>query len=231
MINPSYWYSQGGWACARRHGNFSKRSKKIKMQTAHKSLTRHFGSVKDIHFGTQGRGGLAKGTFTSFIPRHRCTCKRSCCHAGPERTHGHHWTVIWRYFFCLIHHPGPKITKDGVTVAKSIVLEDKLENLGIQRFCFTHHRCTPGSRCGKQDKRSRRRWNHHCHCSYPRYIRRGQQECRRWCQSNGLEKRRTTCRGQCGQVSQRQLSSNHYKWGDCSGTSALFTLVGGYYQC
>ena len=27
---------------------------------------------------------------------------------------------------------GPKITKDGVTVAKSIVLEDKLENLGAK---------------------------------------------------------------------------------------------------
>jgi hypothetical protein len=29
----------------------------------------------------------------------------------------------------------PKITKDGVTVAKSIVLQDKFENLGA-RYCF-----------------------------------------------------------------------------------------------
>ena len=47
----------------------------------------------------------------------------------------------------------PTITKDGVTVAKEIELEDSYENMGAQT--------RPRSR--QQDQRHRRRRNHHRH--------------------------------------------------------------------
>jgi hypothetical protein len=47
-----------------------------------------------------------------------------------------------------ISNCSPKITKDGVTVAKSIVLQDKFENLGARYdpFGFTNKTC---SRCSE----------------------------------------------------------------------------------
>ena len=71
-------------------------------------------SAKDIKFGEQGRNDLMKGinkladaVKVTLGPRGRNVCI--------EQSFG-----------------GPRITKDGVSVAKAIELEDKFENAGAQ---------------------------------------------------------------------------------------------------
>lgn len=84
---------------------------------------RQFGSVKDIHFGTSGRAGLARGTLLHNLPPGiDILANAVAVTLGPKG----------RMVIIEQSYGGPKITKDGVTVAKSIVLEDKLENLGAR---------------------------------------------------------------------------------------------------
>ncbi|KAJ3192121.1 chaperonin [Irineochytrium annulatum] len=71
-------------------------------------------SHKIIAFGNEGRQALAKGV--------EVLAKAVAVTLGPK---GRNVIIEQAY-------GGPKITKDGVTVAKSIVLEDKLENLGAR---------------------------------------------------------------------------------------------------
>ncbi|KAI8917297.1 hypothetical protein PhCBS80983_g03362 [Powellomyces hirtus] len=75
---------------------------------------RHFGGHKDILFGQEGRAAMAKGV--------EILAKAVAVTLGPK---GRNVIIEQSY-------GSPKITKDGVTVAKSIVLEDKFENLGAK---------------------------------------------------------------------------------------------------
>ena len=54
----------------------------------------------------------------------------------------------------------PNVTKDGVTVAKEIELEDKFENMGAQMV----------KEVATQDLRRRRRRHHDRHRSRPRHL-------------------------------------------------------------
>ena len=56
----------------------------------------------------------------------------------------------------------PNVTKDGVTVAKEIELEDKFENMGAQMV----------KEVASQDLRRRRRRHHHRHRAGARHLRR-----------------------------------------------------------
>lgn len=76
--------------------------------------TRLFTTHKEIKFGTEGRAGLAKGIDV--------LARAVAVTLGPK---GRNVLIEQSY-------GSPKITKDGVTVAKSIVLEDKFENLGAR---------------------------------------------------------------------------------------------------
>ncbi|CAO3617622.1 unnamed protein product [Cunninghamella blakesleeana] len=77
-------------------------------------LTRLYSSHKEIKFGVDGRASLLKGV--------DILAKAVSVTLGPKGRN------------VLIDQPygSPKITKDGVTVAKSITLEDKFENLGAR---------------------------------------------------------------------------------------------------
>lgn len=77
-------------------------------------LTRLYSSHKEIRFGVDGRAGLLRGV--------DILAKAVAVTLGPKGRN------------VLIEQPygSPKITKDGVTVARSIVLEDKFENLGAR---------------------------------------------------------------------------------------------------
>jgi chaperonin GroEL len=77
-------------------------------------LNRLYSTHKEIKFGVDGRAGLLKGV--------DILAKAVAVTLGPKGRN------------VLIEQPygSPKITKDGVTVAKSIVLEDKFENLGAR---------------------------------------------------------------------------------------------------
>ncbi|KAG0741861.1 hypothetical protein G6F57_000520 [Rhizopus arrhizus] len=77
-------------------------------------LRRLYSTHKDIKFGVEGRAALLKGVDV--------LAKSVAVTLGPKGRN------------VLIEQPygSPKITKDGVTVAKSIVLEDKFENLGAR---------------------------------------------------------------------------------------------------
>lgn len=60
----------------------------------------------------------------------------------------------------IIEQPygGPKITKDGVTVAKAITLKDKFENLGarlVQDGAFDASASRSDARSREQDERGR----------------------------------------------------------------------------
>ncbi|KAG0224423.1 chaperonin [Mortierella sp. GBA43] len=78
------------------------------------SNTRMYSSHKEISFGIEGRAKLLKGV--------EVLAKAVAVTLGPKGRH------------VLIGQPygSPKITKDGVTVAKSITLEDPFENLGAK---------------------------------------------------------------------------------------------------
>jgi chaperonin GroEL len=77
-------------------------------------LRRLYSTHKDIKFGVDGRASLLRGV--------DILAKSVAVTLGPKGRN------------VLIEQPygSPKITKDGVTVAKSIVLEDKFENLGAR---------------------------------------------------------------------------------------------------
>ncbi|GME79315.1 unnamed protein product [[Candida] boidinii] len=77
------------------------------------SLARAY-SHKEIKFGVEGRAALLKGVET--------LADAVSVTLGPKGRN------------VLIEQPfgAPKITKDGVTVAKSVILKDKFENLGAK---------------------------------------------------------------------------------------------------
>lgn len=77
-------------------------------------LRRSYSSFKEIKFGVEGRAALLKGVET--------LADAVSATLGPKGRN------------VLIEQPfgAPKITKDGVTVAKAIVLEDKFENMGAK---------------------------------------------------------------------------------------------------
>lgn len=77
------------------------------------SLLRHY-SHKELKFGVEGRLALLKGVET--------LADAVSVTLGPKGRN----VLIEQQF------GPPKITKDGVTVAKSVVLEDKFENLGAR---------------------------------------------------------------------------------------------------
>lgn len=78
-------------------------------------LSRRFYSHKEIKFGVDGRSGLLRGVDV--------LAKSVAVTLGPKGRN------------VLIEQPygSPKITKDGVTVARAITLEDKFENLGARQ--------------------------------------------------------------------------------------------------
>ncbi|RGB39683.1 heat shock protein 60 [Rhizophagus diaphanus] len=77
-------------------------------------LSRFYATHKDLKFGVEGRASLLKGV--------DILAKAVAVTLGPKGRN------------VLIEQPygSPKITKDGVTVAKSISLKDKFENLGAR---------------------------------------------------------------------------------------------------
>ncbi|CCK68369.1 chaperone ATPase HSP60 KNAG_0A07160 [Huiozyma naganishii CBS 8797] len=77
-------------------------------------LRRSYSAFKEIKFGVEGRAALLKGVET--------LADAVSATLGPKGRN------------VLIEQPfgPPKITKDGVTVAKAIVLEDKFENMGAK---------------------------------------------------------------------------------------------------
>lgn len=78
-----------------------------------RSLVRNY-SHKELKFGVDGRAALLKGV--------NVLAKAVAVTLGPRGRN----VLIEQSF------GSPKITKDGVTVAKSITLEDKFENLGAR---------------------------------------------------------------------------------------------------
>ncbi|BEI83624.1 hypothetical protein CcaverHIS002_0402280 [Cutaneotrichosporon cavernicola] len=83
------------------------------MQSASAAQRRYMGS-KDVVFGNDARQGMLKGVDT--------LAKAVSATLGPKGR-----TVIIAQSF-----GGPKITKDGVSVAKAITLKDPVENLGAR---------------------------------------------------------------------------------------------------
>jgi chaperonin GroEL len=77
-------------------------------------LSRFYATHKELKFGVEGRASLLKGV--------DILAKAVAVTLGPKGRN------------VLIEQPygSPKITKDGVTVAKSISLKDKFENLGAR---------------------------------------------------------------------------------------------------
>src|SRR4051812_12321308 len=75
---------------------------------------RNFNSVKEIKFGDEGRQSMAKGV--------NILAKAVAVTLGPKG----------RNVIIESSYGAPKITKDGVTVAKAITLHDKFENLGAK---------------------------------------------------------------------------------------------------
>ncbi|KAI5954590.1 HSP60 [Candida jiufengensis] len=83
------------------------------IQNATKTFVRH-ASYKELKFGVEGRAALLKGVNT--------LADAVSVTLGPKGRN----VLIEQQF------GSPKITKDGVTVAKSITLEDKFEDLGAK---------------------------------------------------------------------------------------------------
>lgn len=79
-----------------------------------RNLARNYSSHKELKFGVDGRASLLKGV--------NILAKAVAVTLGPRGRN----VLIEQSF------GSPKITKDGVTVAKSITLEDKFENLGAR---------------------------------------------------------------------------------------------------
>ncbi|KAG7562089.1 hypothetical protein FFLO_02468 [Filobasidium floriforme] len=78
------------------------------------SLVRGYAAHKEVKFSNEGRAAMLKGV--------DILAKAVSVTLGPKGRN----VIIEQSF------GGPKITKDGVTVAKSIVLKDKFENLGAR---------------------------------------------------------------------------------------------------
>jgi chaperonin GroEL len=86
-----------------------------------KPIARYYSSHKEILFGNPGRQALAKGinvlanaVASTLGPKGRNVLIGKCL-TKLEQAYG-----------------SPRVTKDGVSVAKSIILEDKFENLGAR---------------------------------------------------------------------------------------------------
>lgn len=79
-----------------------------------KQCVRHFGGHKEIKFGDEGRAAMARGV--------NILSKAVAVTLGPK---GRNVIIEQSY-------GAPKITKDGVTVAKAITLQDKFENMGAK---------------------------------------------------------------------------------------------------
>lgn len=77
-----------------------------------KHLCRQYSGVKEVAFGDEGRAAMARGV--------NVLARAVAATLGPK---GRNVVIEQSY-------GPPKITKDGVTVAKAITLKDKLENLG-----------------------------------------------------------------------------------------------------
>jgi chaperonin GroEL len=91
-------------------------SRSIRSHPSLKPILSHRGyaSHKELKFGVEGRAALLKGV--------DILAKAVAVTLGPKGRN----VIIEQSF------GSPKITKDGVTVAKSIVLQDKFENLGAK---------------------------------------------------------------------------------------------------
>ena len=89
---------------------------------------RGYAGHKELKFGVEGRASLLKGV--------DILAKAVAVTLGPkgrnvliEQSFGRYaYSSLW----FMEAYCSPKITKDGVTVAKSIVLQDKFENLGAR---------------------------------------------------------------------------------------------------
>ena len=77
--------------------------------------------AKDIQFDVQAREGLKRGV-DALANAVKVTL-------GPKGRN----VIIGKSF------GGPQVTKDGVTVAKEIELEDALENMGASHFIVGSH--------------------------------------------------------------------------------------------
>ena len=89
-------------------------SRRLLMGTANKATRAHYSNHKEIKFGEEGRAAMARGV--NILATAVATT------LGPKGRN------------VIIEQPfgSPKITKDGVTVAKAITLADKFENLGAK---------------------------------------------------------------------------------------------------
>lgn len=105
-----------------RASSFFKRSSNtqfpIRLAAASKP-SRYYATHKELKFGDEGRASLLQGV--------EQLAKAVAVTLGPRG----------RNVVIEGSHGIPKITKDGVTVAKGITLEDKIENLGAR--CLKTH--------------------------------------------------------------------------------------------
>ena len=131
------------------------RPSKVMLSSTGQIIKRHFSTHKDIKFGIDGRAAMAKGI--------DILANAVAVTLGPKGRN------------VIIEQPygAPKITKDGVTVAKAITLRDKFENLGAKLV----------QRCGQQDQRDGWRWHHNGDRSRPCNLFRGSKVYVLWCQS------------------------------------------------
>ena len=113
--------------------------------------------AKDIKFNTEARNLLKSGV-DQLANAVKVTL-------GPKGRN----VVIGRKF------GAPQITKDGVSVAKEVELEDSLENAGAQLAKSV------ASKTGDDA------WYDHGYYSRPGHRQRGSEERRCWCQPDGLE--------------------------------------------
>ena len=86
---------------------------RVNSKSSIKTFVRHL-SHKELKFGVEGRAALLKGVNT--------LADAVSVTLGPKGRN----VLIEQQF------GAPKITKDGVTVAKAITLEDKFEDLGAK---------------------------------------------------------------------------------------------------
>jgi chaperonin GroEL len=89
-------------------------SKQVQTKVSRSVAKRFFASGKDIRFGVEGRALMLKGA-DQLADAVQVTL-------GPK---GRNVVIDQAY-------GAPKITKDGVTVAKNIEFQDKFENMGAQ---------------------------------------------------------------------------------------------------
>lgn len=106
-------------------------SRIVPRSTAVKSIVarRGYAGHKELKFGVEGRAALLRGV--------DILAKAVAVTLGPK---GRNVIIEQSFgrqvFLVYLFNVSPKITKDGVTVAKSIVLQDKFENLGARYPLF-----------------------------------------------------------------------------------------------